>query len=762
MRRKRITASILCAAMLMSLSACQKKQNNVDAKEEATVTTEETASSGDSGVEEKAAEAKVEEAEVYDGQEVLNLTFDDNGTEKFDSYVNGGGLSLSNSDKQLVCSISNCGSLDYANQAFRDGFKLIQGTVYTYSFDISCDIARQVQFRIQLNSGDYHAYTEDNIVVGPEVYHFTSEFTMTETSDPAPRLVFNMGKMEDMTEDPGPHEVYIDNVRLVVKDASNKVDLEGLPEYAKVNINQIGYKPKDKKIAYIKDEKNDVTCKIIDLSDDKVVLSKNVSESHYSTVCGEYIRQLDFSELDTPGSYKIIVSIGEKQEESYEFKIGDDIYNDIYRDIVKLLYKQRCGIKTDPSITGEGFSHDVCHDQPAIVYGEERAVDVSGGWHDAGDYGRYVVPGAKTVQDLLLSYELFDVEDDDIGIPESGNEVPDLLDEARFELEWMLKMQDEYSGGVFHKVSCKAFPETVAPEAETDELVLSPISGAATLDFAAVMAKASTIYDDYDPEFAEKCFAAAVRAWDYIEKSNNIMGFRNPGNIVTGEYKDDNTADEIFFAAAELYIAGDEELKDKLEPLYTKFVRNGLGWADMGTYAMYDLSKSDVDGIDDLKNKTKEDLLTYADEILENSKKDDYHNAITANYPWGSNMLTACNGVVLFMAEDLTKNEEYLEYSRYQLDYILGANNLGYCFVTSYGTKYPENPHHRPSQVAKKAMSGMMVGGPDNSLEDPYAAAVLKDQPKAMCYVDSEQSYSTNEIAIYWNSSLILLMSAFR
>ena len=106
--------------------------------------------------------------------------------------------------------------------------------------------------------------------------------------------------------------------------------------------------------------------------------------------------------------------------------------------------------------------------------------------------------------DLLIAYdanpELFS---DSIGIPESGNGVPDVLDEVRYELEWMLKMQDSQTGGVHHKVSCENFPGYVMPETETDELIVTPVSTTATADFCASMAMAYEYYQKFDKDFAE-------------------------------------------------------------------------------------------------------------------------------------------------------------------------------------------------------------------------------------------------------------------
>lgn len=761
MRFKKFAAVFLTAALTLSLGACQDKKKEGDT-ETTTATTTDSNLATEDATESTAAESKSDVEQLHDGDEVVNIDFEDGDVDSFCEYMNGGKFKLSNEENQLVASIESCGGLDYANQAFWDGFKLVEGTVYTYSFDISSDITRKVEYRLQINSGDYHAYCSEKIDVGPEVLHFSTDFTMAEDSDPAPRIVFNMGKMEDMVEDPGPHKVYIDNIKLVVKDASNSIEMQGLPEYSRVNINQIGYKPEDEKIVFIKDQHNKVVYDVYNIDKDEVVMSGEAGDAHFDSETGDFVRQGDFSELETEGRYKIVAHIGDEKAESYEFKISNDIYNDVYKDLIKMLYKQRCGIKTDPNITGEKFSHDVCHDKVAKVYAEEEALDVSGGWHDAGDYGRYVVPGAKTVQDLLLSYELFGIDDDDMGIPESNNNIPDILDEAKYELDWMLKMQDKRTGGVYHKVTCAVFPETVIPEEETDDLIISPISAAATGDFAAVMAKASVIYKDYDPDFSAKAKEAAILAWKYLETTGDTKGFLNPSDIVTGEYKDAVTQDEIFFAAVELYIAGYDEIGPKIKDYYNFQVKNGLGWADIGTYAMYDLVRSDVSGLDDLKEELKQSMVKRANDLKERSNSDAYYNALQTDYPWGSNMVVACNGILYYMVYDLTDESEYKELAKRQMDYLLGANNLGYCFVTGYGTLSPKHPHHRPSQVAKEAMSGMLVGGPDSGLEDSYAKAVLFGQPAAMCYADNEQTYSTNEVAIYWNSSFILLMSAFR
>jgi endoglucanase len=185
----------------------------------------------------------------------------------------------------------------------------------------------------------------------------------------------------------------------------------------------------------------------------------------------------------------------------------------------------------------------------------------------------------------------------------------------------------------------------------------------------------------------------------------------------------------------------------------------------MGLYAEYDLAMSGKDGAADAAGR----LMAAADELAEKSMADGYMMGLMNNYPWGSNMTVANNGVLFGMAADVAANgtssskgyteDDFKALAEAQLDYLLGANPLGYCYVTGFGTFTPEDPHHRPSQVAGAAMPGMLVGGPASGLEDPYAASVLADVPAAMCYVDNVQSYSTNEVTIYWNSPLVYLLT---
>lgn len=750
---KKIAALFLTAAMTMSLLAgCGG--NDDTSSEESTETTEEV--SEETSETEEATEEDTEESTettgVSDGDHVVDLNFDDGDVDGFLTYINGGDATISNVDGELCVEILSTGTLDYANQIYYDGFELYEGCVYEYSFDVHCDIDRKIEWRLQINSGDYHAYAIDVIDIGSETQHISVQFTMEEDSDPAPRLCFNMGKAEGMTGDEDVHHIYFDNILLEVVDASNAQQIESLPEALTVNINQVGYEPNDEKVATVSD-KNAESFEVVDTSTGETVYTGELGDVAYDVASSSSYKHADFSSVTEAGTYKIVLDTG---EESFEFEINDSVYDSLYSDVILMLYNQRCGTELDSSISGD-YAHAACHTGEAVIYGTDTTIDVSGGWHDAGDYGRYVVSGAKTVQDLLLTYEDAGETSDNVGIPESGNGIPDILDEVKYELDWMLKMQDSSSGGVYHKVTCEVFPETVMPEEETDQLIVFPISNTATGDFAAVMAKASVIFEEYDPDYAGTCLEAAMKAYEYLIEHKSDAGFSNPENVETGEYPDSNCNDEILWAAVELYAAtGDSSYKDDADELIEgdEKVNYGLGWADVGYYALYDYIKYDG-GTD----AAKDIILSEAESIADTVSGSGYGVSLVSSFPWGSNMTVANNGLILLMANSIESNEDYITYAQYQRDYLLGRNSVSYCYVTGYGTRSPLDTHHRPSQVVGASMTGMLVGGADSDLEDSYAKAVLTGLPAESCYADNSQSYSCNEVTIYWNSPLIYLLA---
>ncbi len=756
----KLIATVLSLAVL--LSGCTNKTPDTEPVTEVEPTVTEAAvtpEAQDTPVEDEEPEVQ-KPPEGLGVNMIANGDFHD-GLENWNTYLNHGGTCDFTADnEQGNISIQKTGSTDYGVQIYYDGFKLDEGGVYEFSFDLDTTLEREIEVRLQVNGGDYHAYFGEYITIKPGMQHYSWEFTMEEQTDVAPRMCFNMGSPADGSA-LEPHVITLDNVSVVLTDDTNVIKSEQVDLSKNVNLNQVGFRTADRKTAVIRSEGIDQTFTIKDESG-KEVYSGKLNGPVDAQYADEKVYQADFSDFKTPGKYIVSVSNG---DESYPFTIGDDVYDQLLKDSFLMLYKQRCGTEVSADIAGE-FAHPVCHDSKALIYGTNSYIDVSGGWHDAGDYGRYVVAGATTVADLLLAYEDYPElwEADDLGIPESGNGIPDILDEAAYELKWMLKMQDQATGGVYHKVTCREFPGFVMPQEETEELVVCPISNTATGDFAAVMAKASTVYADIDPAFAKTALAAAKKAYAYLEEHKSAVSFKNPEEISTGEYPDGQFKDEMYWASVELYkVTGDEAYIKYAEDLLDMYVLHGFGWDSMGSYGNIAYLSMDPEKQNSaLVEKIKTEIEANAKEYLNNSKTDGYMSDLGSNYCWGSNLSVCGYARQMLIAAKYASDDQKKEYEQAvydQLSYILGQNATGYCFLTGYGSLNAQNPHHRPSIANGKPMSGMVIGGPDGNMEDSFIKSVMAGTPPAKCYADNAQSYSTNEVTIYWNSPFVYLLS---
>lgn len=678
---------------------------------------------------------------------VTNSTFD-NGTADWGIYKESGGVaSLTTEGGKLALKITDQGTLNYAVQMYYDIVPLYKNGVYRLKYDISASKPRYVESMIQQNGGTYQAYTWKGVHVTTEPQTVDYEFTMEEDTDIMAKFCFNCGLQEK--EDGGPigeHTVYLDNVSLELIDDS-KVDYNANKPYApSIITNQIGYKTNAKKTAVFRDT-NGGNFSVVNADTKQTVFTGEMSGPISNSSADETNYTGDFSSVTTPGKYYIAA---DGLDNSYTFEIGENVYDNLLDASVKMLYLQRCGTKVED----DKFGHPSCHDSIATIYKTDQKIDVSGGWHDAGDYGRYVVAAAKAVADLMYAYEANpEIYSDNIGIPESGNGTPDILDEVRYELEWMLKMQDKSDGGVYHKVTCDTFPGYVMPEKETKPLIVMPKSTTATADFAASMAMAYEFYKDIDADFAAKCLDAAKKAYNWTKANPNVT-YSNPADVVTGEYGDKIVADELYWAAAQLYrTTGDTSYMDGVSS------KKGLDWSTVGDYGnIAILTMKDIDKSSDIYVNAANTVKTQASQMLNIVKTSPYGSAIK-KYDWGSNMTIANAGIILKLAYDITGDSEYLDAANAQLHYLLGSNPNGASFVTGFGTVSPKNPHHRPSMAVGSAMPGMLVGGVNQNLEDSAAKAYCRYNPPAECWIDNAESYSTNEITIYWNSPLTYLLS---
>ncbi len=675
-----------------------------------------------------------------------------NGT--FDNDINGwsyyahsdAAASISHKDGTLALTVSTLGSVNYAVQLSSNSMTLDQGSYYRLTFDISSTQGRYIDAIVQQDGSGYKAFAAKGITLTDEMQTVSLGFEMTDPSAAA-KLVFNCGNHSEVLPE---HTIYIDNVELTEVDKSQVETYE--PYEPPITTNQLGYKPDSSKIAVFRGITTETEFSVINAQTQEVIYVGELYGERENTSADEVNWYGDFSKVTATGSYYI--TCGEL-DASYPFEIAGNVYDGLLEDAVRMLYLQRCGCEVEDGT----FGHPACHTELATVYGTDKQKEVSGGWHDAGDYGRYVVPAAKAVADLLLAYDAnASMHSDSVGIPESRNGIPDILDEARYEIEWMLKMQDA-SGGVYHQVNSENNPGTVMPEKETAELFLAPVSTAATADFCAVMAMAYEHYGDIDAEFAQTCLAAAKNAWKYLQAHPDLI-FDAPEDLSNVGYSDSRDGDERYWAACQMYRAtGDTAYLEAIDAITGTYYKDGLEWHMVGHYG--NIALLTMEGIDTHSAeyaKAKEMVFNWVNEYMKHTNATGYGTAV-ASYTWGSNMTIANAGIILALGYDLTGDETYRTASEQQLHYLLGRNPNGICYVTGYGTVSPQNPHHRPSSAKNQAMKGMLVGGVNSDLADPAAQKYLADVPPAKCYVDDAGSYSTNEITIYWNSPLIYLLS---
>ena len=532
-----------------------------------------------------------------------------------------------------------------------------------------------------------------------------------------------------------------------------------------VFVNQIGYLPEKTKFAYATGLAGGEAFEI--LRGGEVCFCGNVKQPVQDRVAGEPVCLIDFSDFKQDGDFVLRVkAAGGKVAESIPFKIGTHLYDDIFFSTLNYFYLSRCGFELDQE-HGWYWAHEACHNTPALVYGTNKKIDVNGGWHDAGDYGRYIVAGSKAVMDLLLAYE-------------ANSKVAihfDILSEVRYELEWMLKMQ-RIDGGVYHKVSCYHFCGFINPDEEKDELVVSPVSSTATADFVGCCAFASGFFEESDPDFAKQLMTAALKAQKYLDTHEDEL-FKNPSEITTGGYGDWSSSDERYFAYAALfYKTGDntylqkaldlrqqilDQPDDPQFPWKNKWIE-GFGWGMVAGYGT-ELFLRAKEKISDAANAKllEESMLKRADRLLERVKAASFGTSMDKVH-WGSCGHVCDDAHALLVAYDITGRSEYYEAAKNQLDYVLGCNPNNICYVTGFGTNTVKFPHHRPSGAVKKTMPGMLSGGPCEGLHDACAKEKLGplNLPPLRCFIDDVASYSTNEIAIYWNSSFVYVASKLK
>ena len=514
------------------------------------------------------------------------------------------------------------------------------------------------------------------------------------------------------------------------------------------------------------------TFRVVSATGNHVAFEGQLTAPQTDTLSGDTVHQAIFSTVRTPGTYTLEAGT----LRSAPFRIGADVYASALSTSMRGYTCQRCGCKVD---LGSGFQHPPCHLDGAYgaTSGRSGALPNVGGWHDAGDYGRYVVNCGITCGTLLWAWEMFPaaLRTLDLGLaamgPKRNAKLPDFLEEVLWNLNWMLELEDA-DGGVYQKQTSEHFCAFIMPQ---DDHLVSEVIGTgsapfkstcATADLAAVMAIAARCYAEFDPALAKRFRTAAEKAWQWAMAHPDIA-FVNPPSIGTGDYGDPHCSDEIAWASAELWrTTGDARYEkaflDNIPGGRNSVTINTPSWGNVGSMACWTYALNQRGGDAKLKDAIRAQTQEAAQRLIAQGRSNGYGNTMVAtDYRWGSNSDAGNQALLLLLANTFQANRDAVSAALDNLHYLVGRNCFGVSWITGVGTNPFMHPHHRPS-VADSIVPpwpGLLSGGP-NSRPGDKVAKTLPQLPPMRMWIDDDQAYSMNEIAINWNAPLVFTLAA--
>ncbi|HZK02878.1 MAG TPA: glycoside hydrolase family 9 protein [Bacteroidaceae bacterium] len=519
-----------------------------------------------------------------------------------------------------------------------------------------------------------------------------------------------------------------------------------------IRINSLGYPEKSVKRAVVLSSAE--SFKVINSKNGKVVLDGKLSDQVTQDDVGQSVRFADFSNLEKRGQYHIYVEGVEGAERSIDFEIGKNIYKPAYILSMRAFYLWRCGIAVKTEYNGNIFSTEACHlDDGWLDYigseGEKR--DGTGGWHDAGDYGKYTVNAGITLGVLFYAWDHFGdkLKKISLNIPRTASGMPDFLQELKWETDFILKMQyQDGSGRVSHKLTRKEFSGFIMPQEDKEKRYFTEWSSAATADFIAIMAMAARYFAPYDAEYAKKCLAAAQVSYNFLSQSAQKNFIQ--GDFSTGGYQTTD-ADDRLWAAVEMWESTGnpqylQDAESRIESLRT-VVAEDWDWGSLSNMGVFTYALSERSGKNpEIDSKVNEAIIKVADKLVETAAKDIYSRALGGRYYWGCNGTVARQAINLHVAELLNGGTEYRKTIQGLVDHLFGYNYYGRSYVTGVGINPPLNPHDRRSAA--------------DGIEAPWPGYLVGGGHTATDWVDEEEDYARNEIAINWQAALVYLLAS--
>ncbi|WP_433081025.1 glycoside hydrolase family 9 protein [Dactylosporangium sp. CA-052675] len=704
-------------------------------------------------------------------EQVVNGTFD-NGT---DPWWWTGNSPASVIDGRLCANIPAGTTNPWDAIIGQNAITLQAGESYRLAFSASASVPVTVRANVQLADPPYTQEISEAPQLTPQPQDFGYTFTAAADTTGG-QVAFQVGGSASA------YQFCVDNVSL----QGGAPPPVYVPDTGpRVRVNQVGYLADGPKQATVVTEATAALPWQLRNAAGTVVASGNTTPRGLDATSGQNVQTADFSQYKVQGKGYTLTADGET---SVPFDIGANAsYARLRADALSWFYVQRSGIEISDAIA-PGYGRKAGHlgvapnqgdtDVPCQAGVCDYRLDVRGGWYDAGDHGKYVVNGGIAAYQLMSTFERSkvapgakpqDLADGSLRLPEHGNQVPDVLDEARWELEFLLRMQvpagQPLAGMVHHKVHDQNWTGLpLDPAADPQPRELHPPSTAATLNLAATAAQGARLFAPYDKAFAARLLAASKAAYAAAVAHPAVYA---PGSDSNGggAYDDSDVSDEFYWAAAELYIStGEKVYRDAVtsSKWHTAdiFKPEGFSWGFTAALGRLDLATV-PNGLPD-RDRVRQSVVDGAKGYLAAVRANPYGIAYapsSGKYEWGSNSAVLNNLVVIATAYDLTGSADFRDGVATGMDYLLGRNALNQSYVTGYGERASQNQHtriyaHQLNAALPHPPAGSLAGGPNSNLQDPLAQKLLPGCAPQFCYVDDINSYSTNEIAINWNSTL--------
>lgn len=542
-----------------------------------------------------------------------------------------------------------------------------------------------------------------------------------------------------------------------------------------IHVDQVGYLTNHDKVAMVADAK-DKTFEIIDTKTNKVVFTGKLSAPKYDAMSEETLSKADFTNLKTPGTY--ILKVGNR--ESYDFEIGDNVYAVPAVQSWRSYTLSRSNTPIDDTnVSGLKLNGGHPQDKEAKVYFTDKlnkkgdVVDVSGGWYDAGDYGKYITTAGLSSAELMLAYEANPdhFTKGQLVFPKgvkSDENLPDVLSEVKFEIDWMRKMQRQ-DGSTFHKVSGLTWPGfDISPDTDTQPRYIFSTATYSSAIYGASLAVGARVYEPFDKAYAQSLKKDAERVWDYLQKTPNPVYRVDEGQENgSGPYNKNTDIEERLWLAAEMFLTtGDKKYEDYLQKEQDRLTDKPsfFTWDNTLALAQFAYAKS-TNADKDLQTEVRKAFISYADDILNKINTDGFECALAKEeYTWASTKNDLTQADILLMAYQLQPKQEYIDGALAQIHYLFGRNALNKSFMTGIGDNPPEHPHNRIHESTGAYVAGLVVGGPNHVIGgDPDQTKYLESGhiPVAKSYIDVLTSWSTNEYAIDYTAAAVYALSWF-